>query len=382
MVCFVRRSVTLLILLLLACSNLESAHAAAHRTTNFIVTAPDVGLARQIAVAAESYRKSLAIDWLGHELPRWEQPIPVSAQVAPHLGAGGSTSFMFDRGRPFGWRMSIQGSRERLLDSVLPHEITHTIFATHFGRPLPRWADEGACTTVEHESEKAKQQKFLRNFMSSSPPRSIAFNRMFRMTEYPHDIMPLYAQGHSVAKFLLQQGGKRKFVDYVGSGMSDENWDRATKEFYGYRDLSDLQVKWVAWVAGGSRDLSPGELYVSSDRPSAVASVNHNEQKGGQLERNSVGRPFDSWYARQRNVATAKVAGAPRLNSGARAMARPQGTQQPRQMILDWDGESDWGKLPTSVAGRPSSQLRRKVESKKEPVYFDAPLRSPGTVLR
>ena len=37
----------------------------------------------------------------------------------------------------------------RILDSVLPHEITHTIFATHFGQPLPRWADEGACTTVD-----------------------------------------------------------------------------------------------------------------------------------------------------------------------------------------------------------------------------------------
>ena len=61
--------------------------------------------------------------------------------------------------------MKIQGSRERILDSVLPHEITHTIFATHFGRPLPRWADEGACTTVEHASEKAKQDKLLIQFL-------------------------------------------------------------------------------------------------------------------------------------------------------------------------------------------------------------------------
>ena len=62
--------------------------------------------------------------------------------------------------------MHIQGSRERILDSVLPHEITHTIFATHFGRPLPRWADEGACTTVEHVSEKAKQDNFLIQFLT------------------------------------------------------------------------------------------------------------------------------------------------------------------------------------------------------------------------
>ena len=53
----------------------------------------------------------------------------------------------------FGWDMKIQGSEERVLDSVLPHEVTHTIFASHFRQPLPRWADEGACTTVEHVSE-------------------------------------------------------------------------------------------------------------------------------------------------------------------------------------------------------------------------------------
>ncbi len=97
--------------------------------------------------------------------------------------------------------MSVQGSHERVLDSVLPHEVTHTIFATHFGRPLPRWADEGACTTVEHPSERNKQTRLLYEFLTTG--RGIAFNRMFAMTEYPADILPLYSQGFSLAKFLI-----------------------------------------------------------------------------------------------------------------------------------------------------------------------------------
>src|SRR5205807_7799595 len=133
----------------------------------------------------------------GHELPPWQSPCPITAHVADHLGAGGATSFVFEHGSVGGWQMTIQGSAERILDSVLPHEITHTIFATHFGRPLPRWADEGACTTVEHESEKAKQDQFLVKFLTSDPPRSIPFNRMFQMTQYPPDILPLYSQGYS-----------------------------------------------------------------------------------------------------------------------------------------------------------------------------------------
>src|SRR5262249_4895590 len=169
---------------------------ASVRSQHFIVSAPTQQLATEICQMAEQYRHDLAIEWLGHELPEWTGPCPIKADVAPNLGAGGATSFVFQGGTPGQWTMNIQGSRERILDSVLPHEITHTIFATHFGRPLPRWADEGACTTVEDESEKAKQDKFLIEHLTND--RGIPFNQMFQMKEYPPDILPLYSQGYSL----------------------------------------------------------------------------------------------------------------------------------------------------------------------------------------
>ena len=124
--------------------------AAGYRTANFVIEAPTDDLARKLGDAAEQYRHTLAVEWTGAALPRWSRPCPITAQVAQHLGAGGATSFVFDQGEVFNWTMTIQGSEERILDSVLPHEITHTIFASYFRQPLPRWADEGACTTVEH----------------------------------------------------------------------------------------------------------------------------------------------------------------------------------------------------------------------------------------
>jgi hypothetical protein len=133
--------------------------AAGYKTANFTVAAPTRQLAKEIGDQAEIYRKQLAIEWLGQELPTWSKTCPITAKL--ENGAGGKTSFVFDRGEVFGWRMEIQGSRERMLDSVLPHEITHTIFASYFRQPLPRWADEGACTTVEHRSEIAKQERNL-----------------------------------------------------------------------------------------------------------------------------------------------------------------------------------------------------------------------------
>ncbi len=226
---------------------------ASYRTQNFIVSTHSSQLAAEIGEAAEAYRRDLAIEWLGRELPNWRSPCPITVEASPDKGAGGATTFSFDgQRRPFGWTMSIQGSRERLLDSVLPHEITHTIFATHFGRPLPRWADEGACTTVEHENERGKQHQLLIHFLTSRPSKGIPFNKMFPMMQYPRDMLPLYAQGYSVARFLIGYGGKRKFVEYIGDGMNSSDWDAATKKHYGFKDLSELQVTWLSWVASGS----------------------------------------------------------------------------------------------------------------------------------
>jgi hypothetical protein len=45
-------------------------------------------------------------------------------------------------------------------------------------------------------------------------------------------------------------------VNYVGDGMQTNNWTAATKKYYGFTSLSDLQVTWVEWVRQGSPDVS------------------------------------------------------------------------------------------------------------------------------
>lgn len=235
---------------LAVCAALASA-GAGYRTPNFVVVqAPTAELAREVGDTAERLRRELAVEWVGEALPNWSRPCPISAKISPQLGAGGATSFVFHHGEVFDWNMNVQGTRERVLDSVLPHEITHTIFASHFRQPLPRWADEGACTTVEHVSERDKQERMLIDFLQTG--RGIAFAHMFAMREYPQDILPLYAQGYALARYLIDQGGKRKFVDYVGQGLASEDWAGATQQFYGYNGLGQLQNQWLDWVRSGS----------------------------------------------------------------------------------------------------------------------------------
>jgi hypothetical protein len=253
---------------LLICTLPAIANGASSRTANFVIEAPTPELADEIGKQAERYRHDLAIAWLGSPMPNWSRPCPIHADVAPNLGAGGATSFVFDRGEVSDWDMKIQGSEERILDSVLPHEVTHTIFASYFRRPLPRWADEGACTTVEHASERNKQQVMLINFLRTD--HGIAFDKLFAMKEYPHDVLPMYSEGYSLARFLIEQGGRQKFMEFVGEGMKSENWPAITKQEYGFANLQALQDQWLDWVKQGSPVLpqrSMGTL-AANDRPS------------------------------------------------------------------------------------------------------------------
>ena len=55
------------------------------RSQHFIVSAPTQQLANEICQAAEQYRRELAIEWLGRELPPWQEVCPIKADVAPGL---------------------------------------------------------------------------------------------------------------------------------------------------------------------------------------------------------------------------------------------------------------------------------------------------------
>ncbi len=220
---------------------------------NFIVFAATPQFAAQVSKAAEQYRKDLSVYWIGKELPPWSQRCPLHVTANPRLGAGGETRFSLMPGGVGNWMMSVQGTEQRVLDSVLPHEITHTIFATHFAsynKYVPRWADEGACTTVEHIEEKSKHVKFLQSFLRTG--RGIPFNKMFSLKDYPNDILPLYAQGHSVVQFLLDQGGPKKFIAFLEEGMRTDAWQTAMKNNYQYASIGELQSEWNRWLRDGS----------------------------------------------------------------------------------------------------------------------------------
>ncbi len=238
---------------------------ASYRTANFVVEAPNPQIAQQVGHQAEHYRKEKALQWLGKEMPTWGQPCPLQVTVTPG-GAGGFTTFEFDgQGGIRSIEMSVQGSLDRILQSVLPHEVTHTVFAYHFRRPLPRWADEGGSVLSEDGPERRRHDELVRHTLAGG--KAFRLRVLFDMKKYPpgEDVMTLYAQGYSLCRFLVESGSRPQFLAFIGEGMRN-GWDQAVQTHFGMNRLEDLEQAWLTWMRQGNR--AEG-LLVNNRRPAA-----------------------------------------------------------------------------------------------------------------
>lgn len=248
----------LLLIPLILCAS--SLHAAEYHTPNFTVYATDSGLAKNIGDSAEFYRAKHSKEWLGAEIPKWSAPCPIRVKSG-NVGNGGATTFSFDRGHVFGWDMQIQGLPDRLQDSVVPHEVLHMVFASHFRRALPRWADEGAATYAEVHRADRDLSRFTAKQVYGSQEQ-IPIRSMLTAYEYPQGrraTAVLYGQGFLFAEYLIDKKGKNEYVKFLETYFRSNDWDLAFHQHYGQspeqaysvavnanRPLSDaLEVKLV-----------------------------------------------------------------------------------------------------------------------------------------
>jgi hypothetical protein len=234
---------------------------ASYRTQNFVVEAPTPEIAQQIGQYAEHYRREKARLWLGREMTPWSEPCPLKVQVTGG-GSGGATSFAFDRGQVLGQHMNIEGRLDRLLASVLPHEVTHTVFAYHFRQPVPRWADEGGSVLSEDEPERKHHERLVRQVLQQR--RAMPLRRLFSLREYPRDVMVLYAQGYSVTAFLVARSSRPAFLNFVAAGMT-QGWDQAIRAHYRFNSVEELEQAWIRSLYTTPQD-PPTQL---ASRPSA-----------------------------------------------------------------------------------------------------------------
>ena len=218
------------------------------RTPNFQITAPDASVAELIGKWAEHHRRKKAEQWLGREMPAWSDPCRLSVDVTMDQHHG-RTEFTFMHGQVAGMNMSISGSLDRLVNSVLPHEVAHTVFAQHCGCPVPRWADEGAAILSESAEEHERHVQMVRQMFEQR--KLFRLRLLLPMMEYPAGtdaVMTLYCQGFAVSDYLVKHRDNLTFLSFVVEGQRTKDWDRALQSSYGFRSVEELEESWFRYM--------------------------------------------------------------------------------------------------------------------------------------
>ncbi len=230
----------------------RGAAAFEFRTANFIVTAPDADVARQLALAAETQRRDLALEWLGDELPSWDEPCRITISAATK-GPLGATTYVAANGRITRWRMTLRGPLEQVLTTALPHEVSHAVVATFLHGAVPRWADEGMALLAEHERERHRHQ--LRAAQILTAGTLIPLHEMLAVERYPSDrekLVLFYAQAFAMTEFLVSRGGKQTFAAFLRTAATTD-WSSALQEHYRLAGPQDLEAAVTAWAARADR---------------------------------------------------------------------------------------------------------------------------------
>jgi hypothetical protein len=159
-----------------------------------------------------------------------------------------------------------------LVHAVLPHEISHILFASELGTVTPPlWADEGIAVLSETDSAKHAHERNLDNSFESGTWFSA--EQLMTMKGYPanehRDLF--YAASVSLVEFLVSHGGSQRFLEFVRSA-SASGYEAALRRAFGISSYNQLDMLWSQHIRMGiaartAAGQSPGsDAVVGGDR--------------------------------------------------------------------------------------------------------------------
>src|SRR5205814_2168120 len=96
----------------------------------------------------------------------------------------------------------------------------------------------------EGDAERNRHDQLVREILRT-PGKRIALRNLFALREYPHEVMSLYAEGYSVANFLVSTSSRPAFLAFVDHGMR-YGWDSAVQTHYAaYVNVNGLEAAWL-----------------------------------------------------------------------------------------------------------------------------------------
>jgi hypothetical protein len=232
-------------------------------TANFrIFHKHDQKLVDQVAQTLEKSRTLAYRKWVGEVDDAWRPKCYVYLDDAK-----GELSKTLHGVRGYTRKGGIGGSVRRyvrvrsrddgLIDSVLPHEVTHAVMFGEFGEnEAPSWAHEGMAVMMQPRRDRDRFFDVLLGAYKKNGLFSVG--KIFDIEDYPDaDVEIFYAQSVSLVEYLTNLHKPTVFVTFMRDALR-RGYDKALQEHYGIQNVAELEKAWKAYTFGEGATTPPG----------------------------------------------------------------------------------------------------------------------------
>jgi hypothetical protein len=240
------------------------------------VVGPTPASVRAIGNEAAFQRKEVSERWLGKESPEPRHAIVIGWK--PDGPPGGVSELTFSDGRLDKVTVRLRGPLQTSLEDQLAREMTHVVLAESIGRPLPRWAADGASRLAESATSQAEHDGYCRAMLRDGTAFRLSW--LFQFNQDTKNQRHVVAEEHSVTRFLLTRKAALKnpvmddipylaelsrnqdrpeaaFLAFAQLG-AEGDWDKAAKAIYGFDDVAALERAWIGWLNTPESRLAKG----------------------------------------------------------------------------------------------------------------------------
>jgi hypothetical protein len=235
----------------LACGSRADAAGFA-MSDNFTVFTPSYptrqdaeAYAREVLESAESWRREIARQWLGEELPPSVGQTTINVSFSDEKDTG--LTWAKDNPQRKYHTLYLTTTPDRALGSTLAHEMVHAVLATQFPHPnrLAAWIEEGIACRYDDESAQTTRKRILAWIARTDNWPDVA-SLLHSPTIASRDKVA-YATAASLTEFLLTRRDKRTLLEF-GQHANKAGWDAALSKYYRIDSTADLQRSWQQWV--------------------------------------------------------------------------------------------------------------------------------------
>ena len=214
------------------------------RNANFVILADEREVAEAALAKAEAYRREIANEWLGEELPPGIGAAMINIELSDSDESGLTWARDTDSARKY-HRVWLTATRQQALGGVLKHELAHVVLATWFPQRLPPWIDEGIASRYDDPGRSEIRRRTVAWFARSGNWPRLA--HVLEDAAIGADDLASYAVAASLTEFLCQRGDKRTLLRFARQG-ANASWDRALADCYSIESAAELQQQWQQWV--------------------------------------------------------------------------------------------------------------------------------------